>query len=232
MRFLEKSKVRRLMSREKMIDFALSKLGRAGYSMAYPARLGPRFYDCSSFVYYSLIAGGFLPKGSVIGNTEGLYKLKGSVLMEIYSYEDIRPGDIFIRGMEGASNGAAGHTGIFLKKDKIIHCSYRENGVNIAGKNSGLSRFLDRRRSSYERYFRPVSAPKKNYKVIEKVGMAFIRVATNVRAAPNTRAAIVALYYPGSALYYDRLVENEGYLWASYIGRDTGKRRYVALERR
>lgn len=67
------------MTREKMIDFALSKVGRVGYSMAYPARLGPRFYDCSSFVYYALIAGGFLPRGTLIGNTESLYKLKGKI---------------------------------------------------------------------------------------------------------------------------------------------------------
>lgn len=220
------------MTREKMIDFALSKVGRVGYSMAYPARLGPKFYDCSSFVYYALIAGGFLPKGSLIGNTESLYKLKGKVFEEIYSYEDVRRGDIFIRGIEGRSAGAGGHTGIFLAKDKIIHCSYRANGVSIQDMESGLGFVLDRKRSARERYFRPLANLPRGERIIDKIGMAIIKVATNVRAAPSVYAPIVAVYYPGAKVYYDRLVEAEGYLRASYIGSVSGKRRYVALERR
>lgn len=220
------------MTREKMIDFALSKVGRVGYSMAYPARLGPRFYDCSSFVYYALIVGGFLPKGSVIGNTESLYKLKGKIFEEIYSYEDVRRGDIFIRGIEGRSAGAGGHTGIFLAKDKIIHCSYRKNGVAIQDMDTGLAYVLDRKRSARERYFRPVSIMQKQERFINKIGMAIIKVATNVRAAPSLGAPIVAVYYPGAKVYYDKLVEAEGYLWGSYIGSVSGKRRYVALEKR
>lgn len=220
------------MTREKMIDFALSKVGRVAYSMAYPARLGPKFYDCSSFVYYALIAGGFLPKGSLIGNTESLYKLKGKVFEEIYSYEDVRRGDIFIRGIEGRSAGAGGHTGIFLAKDKIIHCSYRANGVSIQDMESGLGFVLDRKRSARERYFRPLANLPRGERIIDKIGMAIIKVATNVRAAPSVYAPIVAVYYPGAKVYYDRLVEAEGYLRASYIGSVSGKRRYVALERR
>lgn len=219
------------MTREKMIDFALSKVGRVGYSMAYPARLGPKFYDCSSFVYYALISGGFLPRGSLIGNTETLYKLKGKVFEEIYSYEDVRRGDIFIRGIEGRSAGAGGHTGIFLDKDKIIHCSYRKNGVAIQDMATGLAHVLDRKRSARERYFRPIDIRQNQERIVDKIGMAIIKVATNVRAAPSLGAAIVAVYYPGAKVYYDRLVEAEGYLWGSYIGRDSGKRRYVAIEK-
>lgn len=217
------------MTREKMIDFALSKVGRVGYSMAYPARLGPRFYDCSSFVYYALIAGGFLPRGTLIGNTESLYKLKGKVFEEIYSYEDVRRGDIFIRGIEGRSAGAGGHTGIFLAKDKIIHCSYRANGVSIQDMERGLGFVLDRKRSARERYFRPIDRRMSQERIIDKIGMAIIRVATNVRAAPSVYAPIVAVYYPGAKVYYDRLVEAEGRLWGSYIGRSSGLRRYFFL---
>ncbi len=219
------------MTREKMIDFALSKVGRVAYSMAYPARLGPSFYDCSSFVYYALIAGGFLAKGSTIGNTESLYRLKGKIFEEVYSYQDVRRGDIFIRGCEGNSAGAAGHTGIFLDKDKIIHCSYRANGVNIVDKNN-LRSVLDCRRSNRERYFRPVAkiGPQR-MNIIDKIGMAIIKVATNVRVAPSTASQIVAIYYPGARVYYDKLVTAEGYLWASYIGRSSGQRRYIALKK-
>ena len=220
------------MTREKMIDFALSKVGRVGYSMAYPARLGPSFYDCSSFVYHALIAGGFLPKGSLIGNTESLYKLNGQIFEEIYSYDQVRRGDIFIRGIEGRSAGTAGHTGIFLAKDKIIHCSYRANGVTIQDIKTGLGCILDRKRSVRERYFRPVKRRVRQERIIDKLGMAIIRVATNVRAAPSVHAPIVAVYYPGAKVYYDRLIEAEGYIWGSYIGRDSGKRRYLAIEKR
>ena len=219
------------MTREKMIDFALSKVGRVAYAMAYPARLGPYFYDCSSFVYYALIAGGFLAKGSAIGNTESLYRLKGKVLREIYSYDEVERGDIFIRGIEGRSAGPYGHTGIFLAKDKIIHCSYRKNGVAIQDMATGLGFVLDRKRSARERYFRPIDRRMSQERIIDKIGMAIIRVATNVRAAPSIYAPIVAVYYPGAKVYYDRLVEAEGYLWGSYIGRDSGKRRYFAYPR-
>ena len=219
------------MTREKMIDFALSKVGRAGYCMAYPARLGPSFYDCSSFVYYALISGGFLSRGSLIGNTESLYKLKGKIFEEIYSYEDVRRGDIFIRGIEGRSAGAGGHTGIFLAKDKIIHCSYRKNGVAIQDLATGLGFVLDRKRSARERYFRPIDRRKSQERITDKIGMAIIRVATNVRAAPSVYAPIVAVYYPGAKVYYDRLVEAEGYVWGSYIGSTSGKRRYFAYPR-
>ncbi|MBP2016176.1 peptidoglycan amidohydrolase family protein [Anaerococcus degeneri] len=217
------------MTREKMIDFALSKVGRVGYCMAYPARLGPSFYDCSSFVYYALISGGFLPRGSLIGNTESLYKLKGKIFEEIYSYENVRCGDIFIRGIEGRSAGAGGHTGIFLAKDKIIHCSYRKNGVAIQDMATGLGFVLDRKRSAKERYFRPIDRRKSQERIIDKIGMAIIRVATNVRAAPSVYAPIVAVYYPGAKVYYDRIVEAEGYVWGSYIGSTSGKRRYFFL---
>ena len=86
-----------MTSVDRMIAFALSKHHKVTYSMAYPQRLGPEALDCSSFVYYALMAGDFLPKGTRIGNTESLYKLRGTVLREIYDYRDVRRGDIFIR---------------------------------------------------------------------------------------------------------------------------------------
>ena len=199
--------------------------------MAYPRRLGPRFYDCSSFVYFALIAGGFHPRGTLIGNTETLYKLNGTIFREIYSYQDVRRGDIFIRGIEGRSLGASGHTGIFLAKDRIIHCSYRQKGVAINDKATGLNYYLDQKRSEKERYFRPVGPKGRLEMAIDNIGLKIIRVATNVRVAPTILAPIVAVYYPGQKVYYDRLVENEGYLWASYIGRTSGKRRYVAIKK-
>lgn len=213
---------------EKMLAYAKSKHRGVKYSMAYPQRLGPAHLDCSSFVYYSLIAGGYIPPGTMIGNTETLYKLKRTVLREIYSYEEVRPGDIFIRGYEGASAGAAGHTGIFTRKGEIIHCNAVNNTVTINNESSYISYFLDRKRSNKERYFRPTLS--KPTKTLHTTGLAKVHKTTNVRTAPTTKAPIVATYPPGSTIRYDRIVGRDGYVWLSYIGRQSGERRYTAFK--
>lgn len=213
---------------DKMLAFAKSKHHKVKYSMAYPARLGPGHLDCSSFVYYSLIAGDFLPKYTAIGNTETLYKEKGKVLEEIYSYNEILPGDIFIRGIEGKSVGAGGHTGIFLRKGEIIHCNALNNTVTINNENSFIRYFLDCERSINERYFRPKSKSELNY--ISRTGKAIVHQATNVRTYPSTNAKIVAAYPKGSTIYYDRILAANGYWWLSYIGTQSGQRRYVAYK--
>ena len=211
-----------------MLAFARSKHHKVKYSMAYPARLGPGYMDCSSFVYYSLIAGGFLPAKATIGNTETLYKEKGRVLEEIYSYDEILPGDIFIRGIEGRSAGAGGHTGIFLRKGEIIHCNALNNTVTINNESSFIRYFLDCKRSNAERYFRPVGKSEQKY--INKSGKAIVHYPTNVRAYPSTKAPIVACYPANSTIYYDRILATNGYWWISYIGQSSGKRRYVAYK--
>ena len=130
--------------------------------------------DCSSAVHYALIAGGFLPKTAFIGNTETLFALarEGKVLKEIYSYDEVQPGDIFIRGGEGTSLGARGHTGMFYKKDGIIHSNYTNNGISKNDLSSYLTYYLDRKRSRNERYFRPI--PQEESKPIKKKSVAEI----------------------------------------------------------
>lgn len=137
-----------------------SKAGSPKYSMGYPARLGPNYLDCSSFVYYALRAGGWKSDINYIGNTETLYK--ESNLKEIYSYDEVQAGDIFITGLQGVSGGAGGHTGIFYKKDGIVHCNYSNNGVSYNDMDSYLTYFLNRKRSNSERYFRPIPQASKS----------------------------------------------------------------------
>lgn len=209
---------------EKMLAFAKDKVGKVGYSMKFPQRLGDKFYDCSSFVYKALVAGGFLDERSRVGNTESLYRLKGVVLEEIFSYDDIQRGDIFICGREGYSQGSSGHTGIFLSKDKIIHCSYRNRGVGI----DRAGDFLGRKRSDQERYFRPQSTEKVE-KLEPTYRRALVKNTVNVRARPSTKAPILAVYYPNSLINYDKILRNEGYIWISYIGEQSKERRYVSI---
>lgn len=216
---------------ENMLTFATSKWHKVGYSMGVD-RLGPDKLDCSSFVFYALIAGGFLARSTYIGNTEDLYRLKGTVLEEIYDYEDVRRGDIFIRGYQGASAGANGHTGIFTKKDEIIHCNAANGTVTINNKSSYLYYFLDCQRSPYERYFRPVGHPT----IMEAQGIKKIKdenwrgiCLSNVfvREKPSTTSKAVALYKIGDVINYDSVYEADSHRWISYIGY-SGKRRYVA----
>ncbi|OJG96793.1 hypothetical protein RV18_GL001839 [Enterococcus termitis] len=99
-------------------------------------RLGPSSYDCSSAVYNALIAGGFLPANTNIGNTETLFND-----LERNGWQQVQPvngnyptkrGDVFIWGDRGFTLGAAGHTGMFIDDaDNIIHCNYGYNGITV-----------------------------------------------------------------------------------------------------
>lgn len=142
-------------SAEVALQYGLNLRGRICYSMS--NRLGSTSMDCSSFVFRSLIHAGFLPKGSYIGNTETLFQLKGKLLKEI-TRSEVRRGDLWVAGYEGASLGSAGHTGWFLGdiNGDALHCTYSKKCNNIAvtkavgwmGDYSGLP----------VRYFRVINA--------------------------------------------------------------------------
>lgn len=53
----------------------------------------------------------------------------------------------------------------------------------------------------------------------------------NVRSAPNTNAPIVAQYQKNEPIHYDQVWEGDGYRWISYIGANSGQRRYVACRK-
>lgn len=110
------------------INWFQARKGKVRYSMN--ARLGPNSYDCSSAVHFAAKHAGLLPSNHYIGSTETLFGMKGKYLDEI-SRSDIRYGDIFVAGRQGASGGAGGHTGAVLDKNRIIHCNYGSNGIAI-----------------------------------------------------------------------------------------------------
>ena len=160
--------------------------GNYPYSMV--RRYGNPGFDCSSSVFYALIAGGFLPRTTFIGNTETLFALarQGKVLKEIFSYDEVQAGDIFIRGGEGTSLGAKGHTGMFYKKDGIIHSNYSNNGISKNDMSSYLTYFLDRKRSWKERYFRPIpqeTSRPKSEKVGSNSGKTIFQIAKKLLLA-------------------------------------------------
>lgn len=226
-----------MASIEKMMNYALSEWQNIEYRMG-AGRGNPnaetRFADCSSFVYRALIRGGFLSDTVYIGSTEDLYRLNGTVLKEIWSYQDVQRGDIFIRGIQGQSLGANGHTGIFLEKDKIIHCNYSNNGVSINGLNNYLTYFLDRKRSRKERYFRPVAVAKTKRNEQEKP--LFIKYENHVGVmlydkvpvydAPYTKAHITGYLSKGYRVYYVAVYENDNKRWIMYYNYQ-GQKRYI-----
>ena len=119
---------------DKVIEWFAQRQGRVSYSMNY--RNGPSSYDCSSSIYHALIYAGILPQGFRIGNTEtefvdlpkfGFQRIEA----DINGYIPTQRGDIFIWGKQGYTNGADGHTGVFIDNDNIIHCAYGYNGIHI-----------------------------------------------------------------------------------------------------
>lgn len=110
------------------IGWFQARKGKVSYSMY--SRMGPNSYDCSSAVHFAAKHAGLLPSNHFIGSTETLFAMKGKYLDEI-SRSEIKYGDIFVAGRQGASGGAAGHTGAVLDKNRIIHCTYSKNGIAI-----------------------------------------------------------------------------------------------------
>ena len=104
---------------EAALQYGLALRGKICYSMS--NRLGAGAMDCSSFVFRSLIAAGLLPKHTAIGNTETLFGLNGTLLKEI-TRQEVRRGDLWVAGHEGASLGSAGHCGWFLGISMAMHC--------------------------------------------------------------------------------------------------------------
>lgn len=120
---------------ETAIRWMTDRVGLVKYSMDY--RNGPNSFDCSSSVYYALMAGGAISAGWAV-NTEyehdWLIKNGYKLIAENQDW-DAKRGDIFIWGRRGQSAGAGGHTGIFIDPDNIIHCNYARNGITVDNYN-------------------------------------------------------------------------------------------------
>ena len=152
-----------MASIEKMMEYAKSRWHEPQYKLG-GGRIGPeaskrsKFEDCSSFVFKAGKVGGFIPETMWNGSTEDLFKLarQGKYLKEI-PYKDVRRGDIFVKGREGVSGGAYGHTGLFTRKGEIIHCNYGNGTVTTNNEQEGYWYYLDSSKVPV-RFFRWVGA--------------------------------------------------------------------------
>ena len=197
---------------DKVIEWFQQRQGRVSYSMDY--RNGPNSYDCSSAIYHALIYAGILPQGFRIGNTEtefvdlpkfGFQRIEA----DANGYIPTQRGDIFIWGKQGYTNGADGHTGIYLDNDNIIHCSYGYRGIHTDN-HDDLARVNNTQYLTIFRYTgKPQNAPAPQPEVIDDV----INIGSHFKIAKSMRVAEVNIHEDRRELKIDELCPR-GFTWA------------------
>jgi hypothetical protein len=218
-----------------MISWMEVREGKVTYSMT--NRYGPSSYDCSSAVYYALMAGGFLASGTNIGNTDTLFgdleRNQWSKLPVVNGQYNVKKGDIFIWGIRGASSGAVGHTGIFIdSSDNIIHCNYGYNGITVNNYDiiwnaNGQPPATIYRYTGNETPT-PNPNPGGNTGLIPYTGVFIPNIQLPVSGDTEPNSPALAYYDPGMSILYDSYIFANGYAWISYISY-SGPRRYVAV---
>ena len=51
----------------------------------------------------------------------------------------------------------------------------------------------------------------------------------NIRDKPSTSSNVVGTYPAGSSVRFDQIYVEGGYVWGSYVGQSSGKRRYISI---
>ncbi|RRR51838.1 holin [Streptococcus suis] len=147
---------------ETSIRWMSDRVGKVSYSMDY--RNGPNSYDCSSAVYYALMAGGAISAGWAV-NTEYMHDWlirNRYVLVAENKPFNAQRHDVFIWGKRGYSSGEGGHTGIFVDNVNIIHCNFKRNGITIDDYNK-VSRGM------YYYLYRPANQPSTSNKSLDQL---------------------------------------------------------------
>ncbi|HEL1990045.1 TPA: glucosaminidase domain-containing protein [Streptococcus suis] len=147
---------------ETSIRWMSDRVGKVSYSMDY--RNGPNSYDCSSAVYYALMAGGAISAGWVV-NTEYMHDWlirNGYVLVAENKPFNAQRHDVCILGKRGYSSGAGGHVVIFVDNVNVIHCNYARNGITIDNYNQV-------HRGMYYYLYRPANQPSTSNKSLDQL---------------------------------------------------------------
>ena len=108
----------------KAIEWFEERKGKVTYSMS--NRYGPNSYDCSSAVYSALVYAGIFESGKM-GTTATLANDLTAKGWE-KTTSPVK-GDIFL-WTAGTHGDAYGHTGMFTRADRIIHCNAGANGIS------------------------------------------------------------------------------------------------------
>lgn len=196
--------------------------------------------DCSGAVYGALVAAG-VPKTSWGGvpNTDSMHpwlQSNGFQRISENAEWEAQKGDVIIWGREGASGGAAGHTGIMMDHDNFINCSWRSdavNGIMIDNYDSywaacGSPYFYVYRYVGGDQNIQASKPLPVRSGITWQGGSYTFAYPTNARTAPSLSASVVATYDAGETLNYDGTIDAEGYTWMTYVGQ-SGLRRYAAM---
>ena len=199
---------------DKVIEWFQQRQGKVSYSMV--NRNGWASYDCSSSIYHALIYTGILPQGFRIGNTEtefvdlpkfGFQRIEA----DANGYIPTRRGDIFIWGKQGYTNGAGGHTGIYLDSDNIIHCSYGYNGIHTDNHDwlAGINGVQDLTIFRYTGKPQNAPVPQPQPEAIDDV----INIGSHFKINPALQVAEVNINDGSRKLKIDALCPR-GFTWA------------------
>lgn len=199
---------------DKVFEWFQQRQGRVSYSMV--NRNGESSYDCSSSIYHALIYAGILPQGFRIGNTEtefvdlpkfGFQRIEA----DANGYIPTQRGDIFIWGKQGYTNGAGGHTGIYLDSDNIIHCSYGYNGIHTDNHDwlAGINGVQDLTIFRYTGKPQNAPAPQPQPEAIDDV----INIGSHFKINPALQVAEVNINNGSRKLKIDALCPR-GFTWA------------------
>lgn len=199
---------------DKVIEWFQQRQGRVSYSMI--NRNGASSYDCSSSIYHALIYAGVLPQGFRIGNTEtefvdlpkfGFQRIEA----DANGYIPTQRGDIFIWGKQGYTNGAGGHTGIYLDNDNIIHCSYGYNGIHTDNHDwlAGINGVQDLTIFRYTGQSQPQSTPQPQNEAIDDV----INIGSHFKFPQALQVAEININDGRRELKIDALCPR-GFTWA------------------
>ena len=187
-------------------------------------------YDCSEAVRMCYRAVSVLPYGSYMwtGNEDEVLTDAGFVRVSLSS---IVRGDVLWR---------SGHTAIYLGNGKIGEAHHGDYSGGLSGRKGDQDgtevRIATYYQSAWSRaYHYPEDGDDtdkeeaEGFEVTKTVKVYSESLA--VRDAPSTKTGkVVARYAKGNTINIDSVYfGDDGYIWGSYVGASSGKRRYIAL---
>lgn len=185
-------------------------------------------YDCSEAVRMCYRAVGVLPYGSYMwtGNEDEVLTDAGFVRVPLSA---IVRGDVLWR---------SGHTALYLGDGLIGEAHHGDYAGGLSGRQGDQDgtevRIATYYASAWSRaYHYPEDGTDEDdsegFEVTKTVKVYSDSLA--VRDAPSTKTGkVVARYAQGNTVNIDSVYfGDDGYIWGSYVGASSGKRRYIAL---
>lgn len=246
--------VRLAMSRVGEPYFSMNYSAEDGYAGWMGTHRIGAGWGCAQFVAYchnvalgtSYVGSCYNFAGDALGQGEN----QGGGEFEFIKASEAQPGDVVLygaAGYDGTDYDDYGHIALYLGGGRVIGAmgggkpgddGYRNIGIketDVAKQTlGGVVRYARCKRLKGGAKA-PDTGGGASYPASGEMVWVNQRVTVrtdvlNVRDKPSTReGAVKATYRRGDVIYLDGLVLGDGYVWGSYVGATSGKRRYVAL---